>query len=105
MLELGLDAWDDAAARLALAEAQLGLGWLEPAEENARRVAAEYPDRLAPRLLLARIHHARGEDAQARAALASSIRRDTHFRSAAVDSVVAEATRLWRNWYDDEPPN
>lgn len=105
MLELGLDAWDDAAARLALAEAQLGLGWLEPAEENARRVAAEYPDRLAPRLLLARIHHARGEEAQARAALASSIRRDTHFRSAAVDSVVAEATRLWRNWYDDEPPN
>ncbi len=104
VLEVGLDAWDDAAARLALAEAQVGLGWLEPAEENARRVAAEYPDRLRPRLVLARIHHARGEEAQARAALASSIRRDTHFRSAAVDSVVAEATRLWRDWYDDEPP-
>jgi O-antigen ligase len=104
VLQQGLEAWDDAAARLALAEAQLGLGWLEPAEENVRRAAAEYPDRLGPRLLLARIHHARGEEAQARAALASSIRRDTHFRSAAVDSVVAEATRLWRNWYDDEPP-
>ena len=105
VLQRGLDAWDDAAVRLALAEAQLGLGWLEPAEVNARRVAAEYPDRLAPRLLLARIHHARGEEAQARAALASGIRRDTHFRSAAVDSVAAEATRLWRNWYDDAPPD
>jgi len=105
VLQQGLDAWDNAAARLALAQAQLGLGWLEPAEVNARRVAAEYPDRLGPRLLLARVHHARGEEAQARAALASSIRRDTRIRSAAVDSVVAEATQLWRNWYDDEPPN
>ncbi|HEX6139783.1 MAG TPA: O-antigen ligase family protein [Candidatus Limnocylindria bacterium] len=105
VLQRGLDAWDDAAARLVLAEAQLGLGWLEPAGVNARKVAAEYPDRLAPRLLLARIHHAKGEDAQARDALARSIRRDTHFRSADVDSVVAEATHLWRTWYDDDPPN
>lgn len=104
LLQQGIDAWDNAPARLALAEAQLGLGWLEPAEVNARRVAAEYPDRLGPRLLLARIHHANGEEAQARAALASSIRRDTWFRSAAVDSLVAEATLLWRSWYDDDPP-
>jgi hypothetical protein len=54
--------------------------------------------------MLARIHHAKGEDAQARAALASCIRRDTYYRSAPVDSVVAEATLLWRTWYDDEPP-
>ena len=104
VLEQGLGRQDDPPARLALAEAQLGLGWLEPAERNARRAAAGYPDRLGPRLLLARIHHARGEEAQARAALASSIRRDTYFRSAAVDSLVAEATLLWRAWYDDEPP-
>jgi O-antigen ligase len=104
VLEQGLEAQDNASARLALAEAQLGLGWLEPAEVSARTAAAGYPDRLGPRLLLARIHHANGEDAQARAALASSIRRDTHFRSAAVDSMVAEATLLWRAWYDDEPP-
>jgi O-antigen ligase len=104
VLERGLDAWDNTVARLALAEAQLGLGWLEPAEVNARRAAAEYPDRLAPRLLLARIHHARGEDAQARANLGSSIRRDTRFRSAAVDSLAAGATQLWHDWYDDEPP-
>ena len=59
---------------------------------------------LAPRLLLARIHHARGEDAQARVALASCIRRETYFRSAAVDSVVTKATLLWHSWYDDDPP-
>ena len=105
VLEQGLEAHDNASARLALAEAQLGLGWLEPAEMSARTAAAGYPDRLGPRLVLARIHRANGEDAQARAALASSIRRDTHFRSAAVDSMVAEATLLWRTWYDDEPPH
>jgi len=104
VLEQGLQAQDDALARLALAEAQLGLGWLEPAEENTLTAAAEYPDRLAPRLLLARIHHARGEDAQARVALASCIRRETYFRSAAVDSVVTKATLLWHSWYDDDPP-
>jgi len=104
VLQQGLEAQDDPLVRLALAEAQLGLGWLEPAEANVRTAAAEYPDRLGPRVLLARIHHANGEDAQARVALASCIRRDTYFRSAAVDSVVTEATILWRNWYDDEPP-
>ncbi|HJS48229.1 MAG TPA: O-antigen ligase family protein, partial [Gemmatimonadales bacterium] len=104
VLERRLETRDDAPSRLALAEAQLGLGWLEPAGVNARRAAAGYPDRLAPRLLLARIHHAKGEDAQARAALARSIRRDTWYRSAAVDSLAAEAILLWRNWYDDEPP-
>jgi tetratricopeptide (TPR) repeat protein len=104
VLQQGLEAHDDPLARLALAEAQLGLGWLEPAEESARTAAARYPDRLGPRVLLARIHHANGEEAQARAALATSIRRETYFRSAAVESLVAEATLLWRSWYDDEPP-
>ena len=104
VLQQGLEAQDDPQVRLALAEAQLRLGWLEPAEANARTAAAEYPDRLGPRVLLARIHHANGEEAQARVALASCIRRDTYFRSAAVDSVVTEATILWRDWYDDEPP-
>jgi hypothetical protein len=104
VLQQGLDARDDALARLVLAEAQLGLGWLNSAELNTRAAAAEYPDRLGPRLLLARIHHVRGEDAQARVALASCIRRDTYFRSTSVDSLVTEATLLWHNWYDDEPP-
>ena len=104
VIQQSLEAHDEPVARQALAEAQLGLGWLEPAEESARTAAARYPDRLGPRVLLARIHHAKGEEAQARAALASSIRRETHFRSAAVDSLVAEATVLWRSWYDDEPP-
>jgi O-antigen ligase len=103
-LQRGLAAREDPLSRQALAEAQLGLGWLEQAEQNARTAAAGFPDWLGPRLLLARIHHAKGEEAQARAALASSIRRDTHFRSAAVDALVAEATLLWRNWYDDPPP-
>ena len=104
VLQQGLDAQEDLLVRLALAEAQFSLGWLKPAEVNTRTVAAEYPDRLGPRLLLARIHHARGEEAQARVALASCIRRSTYFRTTAVDSVVAEATLLWLNWYDDEPP-
>jgi O-antigen ligase len=104
VLQQGLDAQEDLLVRLALAEAQFSLGWLKPAEVNTRTVAAEYPDRLGPRLLLARIHHARGEEAQARVALTSCIRRSTYFRTAAVDSVVAEATLLWQSWYDDEPP-
>ena len=104
MLQPGLEAWDNAPARLALTQAQIGLGWLEPAKDNARRLAAGYPDRLAPRLLLARIHHARGEEAQARVALASSIRRDTWYRSDAVEALAEEAERLWRAWYDDAPP-
>jgi hypothetical protein len=104
VLQRGLDELEGPNIRLALAEAQLELGWLEPAKLNARTVAASYPDRLRPRLLLAQIHHADGEDAQARAALASCIRRDTYYRSVEVDSVVTEATQLWRSWYDDEPP-
>jgi O-antigen ligase len=105
VLERGLEAeGDDYNSRLALAEAHLALGWLQPAELHVRTVAAHYPDRVGPRLLLARIHHAKGEDAQARAALTSCIRRDTYFRSALVDSVATQATRLWRIWYDDEPP-
>lgn len=104
MLQRRLETRENAPARVALAEAQLGLGWLEPAELNARIAAAGYPDRLAPRLLLARIHHARGEEAQARAALVPTIRRDTWFRSAAVDSLAAEAAWLWHSWYDDDPP-
>lgn len=104
MLQRRLEVRDNAPARVALAEAQLSLGWLAPAEANARRAAAGYPDRLAPRLLLGRIHHARGEEAQARVALAPAIRRDTYYQSTAVDSLATEATRLWRDWYDDEPP-
>jgi hypothetical protein len=104
VLQRGLDEQDGTNSRLTLAEAQLEAGWLGFAEVNARTAAARYPDRLLPRLMLARIHHAKGEDAQARAALASCIRRDTYYRSAPVDSVVAEATLLWRTWYDDEPP-
>ncbi len=107
MLQEGLGELDSHGSyiRLALAEAQLEVGWLEPAERNARTAAASYPDRLRPRLLLARIHHAHGDDAEARAALASCIRRETYFRSAPVDSVVTQATLLWRRWYDDEPPH
>ncbi len=105
VLQQGLDELDDPDTRLALAEAQIEVGWLESAELNARTAAAGYPDRLRPRLLLARIHHAKGEDAQARTALASCTRRDTYFRSVQVDSVAAQATRLWRAWYDDEPPS
>lgn len=104
LLQQGLEEGDRPYIRLALAEAQLEVGWLEPAELNARTTETQFPDRLLPRLLLARIHHAQGEDAQARAALASCIRRDTYFRTASVDSVVAQATRLWRSWYDDAPP-
>lgn len=103
-LERGLTGREDILSRQALAEAHLGLGWLEQAERNARTAAAGFPDWLGPRLLLARIHHASGEEAQARVALASVIRRDTWFRSAAVDALAAEATRLWRDWYDDPPP-
>lgn len=104
ILQQGVEELDSSGIRLALAEAQLEVGSLEPAELHARTAEARYPDRLRPRLLLARIHHAHGEDAQARAALASCIRRDTYFRSASVDSVVVQATGLWREWYDDAPP-
>ncbi len=104
VLQQGLENQDDPDTKLALAEAELEAGWLDPALMNARTTAARYPDRLRPRLLLARIHHAEGEEAQARAALASCIRRQRFFRTAPVDSVVAEATLLWRRWYDDQPP-
>lgn len=105
VLQRGIEARDRDDLRLALAEALLELGWVDQAELNARKAAAGYPDRLRPRLMLARIHHAKGEDAQARSALASCIRRDTYYRSALVDAVVKEATLLWRSWYDDEPPH
>ena len=105
VLQQALDEQDGTNSRLTLAEAQLQAGWLGLAEVNARTAAARYPDRLRPRLMLARVHHAKGEDAQARAALASCIRRDTYYRSAPVDSVVKEAIALWRNWYDDDPPH
>jgi hypothetical protein len=103
-LQRGLAGVEGPNIRLALTEVQLEIGWLEPALLNARAAAAHYPDRLRPRLLLARIHHAKGEEAQARTALASCIRRDTYYRTALVDSVATEAVRLWRSWYDDEPP-
>jgi len=104
VLQTGIEELDGINFRLALAEAQLEVGWLGPAELNARTLAARYPDRLLPRLLLARIHHTKGEDAQARVYLGSCIQRDTHIRSSSVDSVVAQAEALWRIWYDDEPP-
>jgi tetratricopeptide (TPR) repeat protein len=66
VLQKGLEAHDDPLARQTLAEAQLRLGWLEPAEVSAGTAAATYPDRLGPRVLLARIHPAQGEDAPAR---------------------------------------
>ncbi len=104
VLRHGLAVLDGSQSRLALAEAELAIGSLDSARLNARMVEMRYPDLLRPRLLLARIHHAAGREAQARAALTSCIRRETYYRSAPVDSVAAEAATLWRNWYDDEPP-
>ena len=104
VLERALHGRDRVETRLALARAQLEMGRLEPAERHARAASTRLPDQVRPQLLLARIHYAANENAQARAALSRCIRRETYFRTATVDAVAARATALWREWYDDEPP-
>jgi tetratricopeptide (TPR) repeat protein len=103
-LERAILEHDDLETRLTLAQAYHDTGRPAEALVHARAAIASFPDRLRPQLLLARIHHAAGDHAQARAALARCIERRTHYDTAAVDSVAAEAARLWRSFYADEPP-
>ncbi len=104
LLESALEGGAGPAVRLSLSDAYLGSGRLDEAERHAALYLDAFPDRLRPRLLLGRIHLARGEHERARAELARCIRQETRIRSAAVEVVAREAEAIWRGAYEDPPP-
>jgi hypothetical protein len=107
----GLDAFTravesgaDPELRLTMGRILLESGDAVSAEREARLFLSAFPDRLRPRLLLARIHLARGEEAKAQEELLRCIHLVTRTRSAAVDAVATEALELWRSHFSAPPP-
>lgn len=91
-------------AGLELAEAYLADGRPDAAQGAANAYLAAYPDRLRPRLILAKADLALGASAEARRQLTRCIRKETHIRSEAVDRIAREAEALWRSHFSDAPP-
>jgi tetratricopeptide (TPR) repeat protein len=105
ILEEALDLGAPPATLLTLGDAYLAAGNPLGAEASARAYLAVFPDRLRPRLLMARSFLAQGDREAARAELVRCIRRQTVARSPAVDAVANEAQALWKLHFNEPPPH